>query len=163
MTIGQNENRQKLAESDAAEENFKKSEANLRTIFENTDTAYVLFNLEFVIISFNSLAQKYSLEQNKKALEVNRSIKDYFSAERWPIIQDLMSRVSKGEPVGYEINLSSSNGAVKWFDVRWLNVKNNDGQNSGFILANKEITETKNAGLERERITADLVQHNKDL
>ncbi|HEY4323441.1 MAG TPA: HAMP domain-containing sensor histidine kinase, partial [Mucilaginibacter sp.] len=36
-------------------------------------------------------------------------------------------------------------------------------QNWGFILANKDITETKVAALERERITADLIQHNQDL
>lgn len=163
MAKKQDENSQILTESKAAEENLKKSEANLRTIFENTDTAYVLFNIGYVIISFNSLAQKYSIEQNRKALEVNRSITDYFSADRWPAIQGILNRVAKGEPVGYELNLTSSNGAVKWFDVRWLNVKNNDDQNWGFILANKEITAAKNAELERERITADLVQHNKDL
>lgn len=163
MAKKQDEDRQIMTENKAAEENLKKSEANLRTIFENTDTAYVLFNIEFVIISFNSLAQKYSLEQNGKALEVNRSITDYFSAERWPLIRDVLKRVAKGEPVGYELNLTSPSGTVKWFDVRWLNVKNNENQNWGFILANKEITAAKYAELERERITADLVQHNKDL
>ena len=157
------ENRQILAESKAAEENLKKSEANLRTIFENTDTAYVLFNIEFIIISFNSLAQKYSMDQNGKSLEINRSIKDYFSAERWPIIEEILSRVAKGESVGYELSLTNPAGVVKWYDIRWLNVKNNDNQNWGFILANKEITAAKSAELERERITADLVQHNKDL
>ncbi len=42
----------------AAEENLKKSEANLRTIFENTDKAYVIFNTDFISVSFNTLAQK---------------------------------------------------------------------------------------------------------
>ena len=152
-----------ITKNKLAEEKLKKSEANLRTVFENTDTAYVLFNSDCVIISFNALAQKYSQEQNQKSLETNRSIKDYFSAERWPVIQDILDRVAKGEQVEYELNLTDPNGTVKWFDVRWLNVRNNDNQNWGFILANKEITETKNATLERERITADLVQHNKDL
>ena len=60
------------------EDTVKKSEANLRTVFDNTDTAYVLFNTEMAIISFNALAQKFSEGINRKTLEVNRLIKDYF-------------------------------------------------------------------------------------
>jgi PAS domain S-box-containing protein len=154
---------QDITDRKTAEENLKKSEANLRTIFENTDTAYVLFNTELIIVSFNTLAQKYSEEQNNQTLEINRPITDYFSAERWPFIKDTLDRVAKGETAKYELSFTEGDGKVKWFDVRWLNVKNNDNQNWGFILANKEITESKLAALERERITADLIQHNQDL
>ncbi len=152
-----------ITESKLAEEKLKKSEANLRTIFENTDTAYVLFSTDLDIVSYNTLAQKYSESQNNKSLKINRSIKDYFSAERWPYIQDILQRVAKGDAANYEISHTSADGRVQWFNVRWLNVKNNDSQNWGFILANKDITETKFAALERERITADLIQHNQDL
>ena len=152
-----------ITEDKEAGEKLKKSEANLRTIFENTDTAYVLINTELIIISFNALAQKYSETQNKKSLEVNRSIKDFFSAERWPAIKKTLGRVVKGETVNYELSFTLANGTVQWFDIRWLNVKNSESQHVGFILANKEITDTKIAALERERITADLIQHNQDL
>ena len=145
------------------EETVKKSEANLLTLFENTDTAYVLFDTNFVIISFNSLAQKYSQEQNNQTLYLNSSVKDYFTAERWPFIKNTLEKVAKGEPIAYEISLSSLDGLVKWYNVRWLNVKDADGKNTGFVLANKEITAAKNAELEREKITADLIQHDKDL
>jgi PAS domain S-box-containing protein len=154
---------QDITDRKKAEEDLKKSEANLRTIFENTDTAYVLFNTELIIVSFNALAQKYSEEQNNQTLEINRPITDYFSAERWPFIKDTLDRVAKGEIAKYELSFAQRDGGVKWFDVRWLDVKNNDNQNCGFILANKEITESKLAALERERITADLIQHNQDL
>jgi len=138
-------------------------EANLRAIFENTDTAYVLFNVDFVIMSFNYLAQKYSQDQNDQTLFVGNSVRDYFSAERWPIIKNTLEKVSRGETIAYEISNTDAAGVVKWFNVRWLNVKDGDGQNRGFILANKEITAAKNAELEREKITADLIQHDKDL
>ena len=154
---------QDTTERKTTEENLKKSEANLRTIFENTDTAYVLFNTDLHIVSFNTLAQKYSEEQNNQTLEINRPITDYFSAERWPFIKSTLDRVAKGENAKYELSFTQRDGSVKWFDVRWLNVKNNDNQNWGFILANKEISEPKLAALERERITADLIQHNQDL
>jgi PAS domain S-box-containing protein len=152
-----------ITESKIAEEKLKKSEANLRTIFENTDTAYVLVDTELNIVSFNLLAQKYSETQNGKTLKVNRSIKDYFSAERWPYIQQTLEKVARDGSVEYELSFTGPDGRVKWFNVRWLSVKNRDKQNLGFILANKDVTETKIADLERERITADLLQHNQDL
>jgi PAS domain S-box-containing protein len=145
------------------EEALKKSEANLRTIFDNTDTAYILFDSELRIISFNALAQKYSEEHNKVSLVVNRFIKDYFSEERWPFIEQTLKKVADGENAGYELNFTNADGITKWFNVRWLNVKNSAGKNWGFILANKDITEAKTLGLERERITADLIQHNSHL
>jgi len=145
------------------EEALKKSEANLRTIFDNTDTAYLLIDAELHIVSFNALAQKYSEEQNKKSLVVNRFIKDYFVEERWPFIMQTLERVATGESASYELNFTDERGITKWHDVRWLNVKNNEGKNWGFILANKDITESKTMALERERITADLIQHNSHL
>ena len=145
------------------EEALKKSEANLRTIFDNTDTAYILFDSGLHIVSFNALAQKYSEEQNKVSLVVNKFIKDYFSDERWPFIEQTLKKVADGENAGYELNFTDADGVTKWFDVRWLNVKNNDNKNWGFILANKDITEAKTMALERERITADLIQHNSHL
>lgn len=145
------------------EEAIKKSEANLRTIFENTDTAYILFNSDLQIVSFNAIAQKYSQEQNNMDLVINKGIREYFSDERWPFIQQVLDKVARDEAVSYELSFTRADGSVHWNDVRWLNVKNSGSQNWGFILANKDITEAKVAALEREKITADLIQHNKDL
>lgn len=150
-------NRRAFSESNGLQD------ANLRAIFENTDTAYVLFNTDFVIMSFNYLAQKYSEEQNGQTLVVGKSVRNYFSAERWPFIKNTLEKVARGETIAYEISNTDAAGAVKWFNVRWLNVKDDEGLSSGFILANKEISAAKNTELEREKITADLIQHDKDL
>ncbi len=42
-----------VTEQRRAEEALGKSEANLRTILDNADTAYVLLNNKFDILSFN--------------------------------------------------------------------------------------------------------------
>jgi len=105
-------NQQLLSESNDLQE------ANLRAIFENTDTAYVLFNVDFVIMSFNYLAQKYSQEQNDQTLFVGNSVRDYFSAERWPIIKNTLEKVSRGETIAYEISNTDAAGVVKWCNVR---------------------------------------------
>lgn len=145
------------------EDALRKSEANLRAIFENTDSAYILINEELKIVSFNVQAQKYSEEYNRISLKVNEHVRDYFSAERWPYIQQTLTRVAAGDTVSYELSFAKEDGSTKWHDVRWLNVKNSDNKNVGFILANSDITETKLTALERERITVDLTQHIKDL
>jgi PAS domain S-box-containing protein len=145
------------------EESLKSSEANLRTIFENTTSAYVLFNDELRIVSFNTLAQQYSEEQNNKSLKVNELIKNYFSPERWGFVLELIERVKTDGSYSYELTYTKSNGEVKWHNVRWVAVKNNDNKNTGYILSNKDITRAKLAALEREKITTDLIRHNKDL
>jgi PAS domain S-box-containing protein len=145
------------------EDASKMSEANLRTIFNNTDASYVLCNEDLNIISFNALAQTYSEEHNKKSLEVNRSIKDYFAPERWPFVEELLERVAREGSVDYELSFANSDGTSKWHHIRWLIVRNSENLTRGFILANTDITAAKLAELEREKITSDLIQHNKDL
>ncbi|MBB3058305.1 PAS domain-containing sensor histidine kinase [Mucilaginibacter gotjawali] len=145
------------------EEAIKKSEANLRTIFDNTDSSYILFDADMKILSFNALADRYSIQQNGKQLEVGTHARDYFTAERWSLIKEMLDRVAKGETVSYEVSYQRGDRTTQWNNVRWLAVKDKNNQNWGFILANKDITETKTAALERERITADLIQHIKDL
>ncbi|MDR3697971.1 PAS domain-containing sensor histidine kinase [Mucilaginibacter sp.] len=145
------------------EEAIKKSEANLRTIFNNTDSSYILFDANMNILSFNALAERYSIQQNGKKLKVGAHVRDYFTAERWPFIKEMLDKVAKDEMISYEISYQRGDGTTQWNNVRWLNVKAKNNQNWGFILANKDITETKTAALERERITADLIQHIKDL
>jgi len=145
------------------EEALKKSEANLRTVFDNTDSSYILFDAEMKIVSFNTLADKYSIQQNGKKLEVGKHIQGYFTTERWPFVKELLDKVAKGEIISYEISYQRGDGTTQWHNVRWLNVKEKNNQNWGFILTNKDITEAKTAALERERITADLIQHIKDL
>jgi PAS domain S-box-containing protein len=145
------------------EDALKKSEANLRTIFDNTDSSYVLFNDDMQIVSFNGLAQKYSQEQNHKDLVVNRPIKEYFAEERWPFILELLEKVRQNGSFDYELNYKRPDGSIRWHHVRWLVVKNSENNNLGFVLSNKDITEAKLAALEREKITTDLIRHNKDL
>lgn len=145
------------------EEELKTSEANLRTVFDYTDSAYILINADLKIVSFNVLAQKYSEQYNGTDLEAGKHVRNYFSGERWDIVKNALGRASQGETVRYELNYTQPDGSVKWFSIRWLGVKSTDNKNVGFILANKDITQRKLAALEREKIIADLIQRNKDL
>ncbi|QEC75624.1 PAS domain-containing sensor histidine kinase [Mucilaginibacter ginsenosidivorax] len=152
-----------ITQSKQDQEALQKSEANLRAIFDNTDIAYVLFDDELKIVSFNTKAQKYAEERGNKTLEMSQPIKAYFPAERWTFVEELLAKVSRDGSVEYELNYPKADGTAEWYQVQWFVVKNEAHMPCGFVVANKNITGHKIAGLEREKITADLIQQNKDL
>jgi PAS domain S-box-containing protein len=146
-----------------AEELMHQSEANLRTIFENTDIAYVLCDTEHKIVSFNAKANELSLEQFNKKLKVGNNAFGYFPKHKIPNVKEAIQKVENNEMISYETSYKLKDGTVKWHEVRWVGVANEKKTNIGFILAFKDITERKITDLERERMTADLVQRNSDL
>jgi PAS domain S-box-containing protein len=146
-----------------AEELMHQSEANLRTIFENTDIAYVLCDIEHKIVSFNAKANELSLEQFNKKLKVGNNAFGYFPKHKIPNVKEAIQKVENNEMISYEASYKLKDSTVKWHEVRWVGVANEKKTNIGFILAFKDITERKITDLERERMTADLVQRNSDL
>ena len=146
-----------------AEELLIQSKANLQTIFEHTDVAFVLCNAEHRIISFNKKANELCIEQFNKKLKVGSNAFNYFPKNKIPNLKELFEKVMNNEMFSYETSYELKSGGEKWYDVRWAGVANAQKANIGCIVAFTDITERKVLELERERITADLVQRNRDL
>jgi PAS domain S-box-containing protein len=146
-----------------AEELMLQSKANLQTIFENTDIAYILCDTEHKIVSFNTKASDLCLEQFNKKIKVGSNAFSYFPKNKIPNVKEAIQHVMNNERVSYETSYDLDDGAPKWYDVRWVGVANEKQENMGFILALKDITERKISELERDLMTADLVQRNNDL
>jgi len=146
-----------------AEEAKQQADANLRTIFENTDIAYVLCNAEHKIISFNTKANELCLEQSGTPLKAGASGFSFFPKCKIPNVKNALEKVLIEGIVSYETSYNLSDGSVKWYDVRWVGVADKKGANIGFILAFNDITGRKLSDMERDRITGDLVRRNKDL
>jgi PAS domain S-box-containing protein len=146
-----------------AEELLHQSEANLQTIFENTDVAYVLCNAEHKIVSFNTKANELSIEQFNKKLKVGNNAFSYFPKHKIPNVKEVIEKAAHNEMITYETSYTLEDGSIKWYEVRWVGVADEKKVNIGFILAFKDNTERKIAELEREKMTADLVQRNIDL
>jgi PAS domain S-box-containing protein len=146
-----------------AEELLLESKANLQTIFENTDMAYVLCNAEYKIVSFNYKAIELCLEQFNKKLKVGGHVFNYFPKNRIPNVNEAIQKVLHNQVVSYETSYELKDGSVKWYEVKWESVANEKKENMGILLAFKNITERKISDMERDRVTTDLVQRNKDL
>ena len=146
-----------------AEESLQQSEANLRSIFENTDFSIVLFDTDMRIVSFNTNAKNLSVVNYGKKLKKGNSAFHYFPKSRKPFINSVAERVRNKEIVSYETTYQPKNSALEWYDVSWMGVVTDTGNTIGYILTLKDITGKKQADIEREKITADLVKRNADL
>ncbi len=146
-----------------AEEALIQSEANLRSVFENTDLIIVLFDNDLNIVSFNTNAKEKGRINFGRKLKVGASAYNYFPKERKTLIQQIVQRVHNcQETVCYETSYFI-NESIIWYEVKWICVVNKDKESIGVILTLNDITEKKRTELERDRMTADLVQRNKDL
>jgi len=146
-----------------AEESLQQSEANLRSIFENTDFSIVLFDINLKIVSFNTNAKNLAVINYDKKLKKGSSAFNYFPKSRKPFIKMVEKKVKNKEIINYETTYQPKNGAIEWYDVSWMGVVNKVGDTIGYILTLKDITAKKLADIEREKITADLVKRNADL
>jgi len=145
-----------------AEELRAKSEDNLRSVFENTDLSIVLFDSDLKIVSFNNNAKHLSIRNYHKKLKVGNTAFNYFPKDRKNEIKQILERVKQNDLVSYE-SIVEVNGHTEWYDVKWVSINNQQGQNVGFILTLSDITAKKHSEIEREQITSDLLKRNNDL
>ncbi|WP_295798867.1 PAS domain S-box protein [Mucilaginibacter sp.] len=141
---------------------IRKSEASLRTVFNNTDMACLLIDTGGNIISFNTLAKKFMNEQSNIVIKEGYPILDCVDENRKSLVSDILNKTKNGTGVNYQLS-RETNGVVKWFDLTWAGIKDNKMQDFGHIFTVRDITEKKKLETEREKITADLIQRNKAL
>ena len=152
-----------VSETVQATKSLQKSEANLRAIFDNTETAYVLVDADLKVVSFNQLAYKISIELLEKPLADGQNAISYFDEESRPMVKRYLTNVLKGASVGYEMNFPQPDAYGKWFSINYYPVWNNEKQVLGVIMAITEITAKKVSELQEKKITAELMQRNQDL
>lgn len=152
-----------ITERKTAEELRLQSEANLETIFKNTEIAYVLCNNQNRVVSFNSKAAELCIVQFGKKLKPGANAFGYFPKDKIPNVKEAIRRVLNNERVSYETSYRLADGSARWYEVAWAGIGNEKQENIGFVLAFKDVTTRKMNEMERESITADLVQRYKDL
>lgn len=136
---------------------LKKSEAHLNTIFNTTDTIYVLLDTELRIVSYNPRAVNFVKNELGQNIEVNRYLLDYFPIERQPLLLNYMKAVLTGKHINYEISYPQHSGIFNWYYVRWLPISNGDNI-YGLMMAVSDITEKKllHEKLEEERLKKQM-------
>jgi len=134
-----------VTEKIKAEETLKKSEANLKTIMDTTDTAYALLDKELNVMTYNQMAVRFVNGQFHQFPSKAENLADYFPKERFSEFVSHADEVLKGRNVSYEIKYPQPDGSVMWYYVRLFPITNDKKEIFGLMLALSDITERKNA------------------
>lgn len=138
MVIARNITGRKINES-----TLQKSEANLETIFSNTDTIYVLLDKDFRIISYNPRARDFAVKELGHSIEMSEYFLDYFSIEKRSVLLDYMKKVVTGMHINYIVSYPQAGNLNTCYNVRLFPISNGDNKVYGVMMAVSDITEKK--------------------
>ena len=163
-----------ITEQKRAEQLLRESEANLNSIFENTDTGYLLLNTSLRVISFNSQVKLFVQKDLLLPLEIGTSFIDYFPEEKRKSRLEMVQKALQGKDISYESPYPQPDGSITWYHIQLFNVPDEAQGSLGLTMAVTDITRRKlteleirslNESLEKrvaER-TAELQETNKEL
>ena len=146
-----------ITEKLKAEESLKKSEANLQTILENTDTAYVLCDPELNILAFNPKAEQFVIEQYHYTPSKGEKLITYFPKIRFPKFAEYVKEALNGNTFSYEVDYPQEGGSVNWYYVKLVPITNESREILGLMVAFYDITERK-TGEENLKNAYDRIQ-----
>ncbi len=134
---------QDITERKLNDEALAKTENNLRSLFENTQTGYLLMDNNFTIVEFNNLMSKYFSIADNKILKKNENILNNLINERQESLSKLLKAVLNGEKLNYEISFSLPDGNPLWLDTRIYPVTNSEGKAIGVCMSYEDVTNRK--------------------
>ena len=146
-----------------SEDDLYKSEANLRTIFDHTDNAYILLDADYNVLSVNEVANDWTMTAFGGCIQNGKSLFSVIPDERKTPARQMLNQALSGNTLEYEDSYLLPEGSLKWFNERLSPVLNDKGEIIGICLTAKDITGRKIYELEREKMTAEIIQRIKDL
>ena len=153
-----------ITERKMAEMHLKKSQATLLTVVNNAELSYVLLNKRFEVVSFNERAQVIYLKEFGKELKEGAVVFDYLPENRkYSTRKRYLEVLNKGKNITYETHFEQRDGSINWYSIKVFPINDENNDLIGLILSTEDITQRKNAEIEKEKMTADLIQHNKNL
>jgi two-component system cell cycle sensor histidine kinase/response regulator CckA len=152
---------QARTEKARAEEALRRSEANLRAIFNNSLQAFVLIDPDGAIQALNSTAVEWSVRLLGRALQEGDYVADFV-----PDAVDAFRAALTGETRNVERCLQDADGAAFWFETTHAPVVDETGTVIGVCLNAREISTRKRAEealRESEARYRDLFDNASDL
>ena len=117
-----------------------KSEATLRFILDNSETAYMLLDEQMHIVTANPKAKELLLAEFSKTANNGELLTDYLpDLYRQPFI-NLIESAIKGVPFRKEIKYTNRNGRIGWYSIHLDAIKDDSEIIVGLCLSINETT-----------------------
>lgn len=152
-----------ITERKTAEKALQKSEANLNTVFKNTDVGYYLFDENLNIVAFNEPAQRFTTAEFHKPLEVGNQFYDYFPEATKLRLAGVMKEIFKGNKIAYETSFEKPNEEASWYYTMYSPVSNNEDKVVGVVMSTENITLRKQNEIALTKSLELLSNQNKRL
>jgi len=98
-----------------------------------------------------------------KPLEEGEFIGDFMLDAAKETSIEMYNRVIDGEYLQHEGSYMRKDGTICWYSRKLSPVKDSSNATIGIVVSMRDITSTKLAELEREKMTSDIAERNKDL
>ncbi|MEO7213168.1 PAS domain S-box protein [Mucilaginibacter sp.] len=142
-----------------AEEMLKKSEANLQTILNTTDTAYALLDHEFNVLEYNEIALLFAKQEFNFNPGESTNFFEHLPESRRTQFLGYIKEVFKGNTISYEATYDQPDGGNIWYYVKIFPISNKENEILGLVLAISDITERKN-GEQRLQLAYQHIKTN---
>jgi len=127
------------------QEAHQKSEANLQTILNSTDTAYALLDRDLRVLEYNNKALYFASHEFNFDLQKGAPVAANSSQKRLSKFLSNARAVLNGDAVSYEVNYTQTNGTNLWYYLKMFPVSNKEKEIIGLMVAATDITERKDA------------------
>lgn len=132
-----------VTEKIKAEQIHQKTEANLQTILNTTDTAYALLDNNLDVLEYNNKALVFVKNEFNVDPEDGKKMFDYIPRERRMQFFEHINEVLEGNNISYEISYNQHGGSNFWYHIRMFPISNKEGEILGLVLAATDITQQK--------------------
>ena len=149
-----------ITERKKVEDILKKSEANLHTIFNTTDTIYVLMDQELRIVSYNKGAVTFVKKELGHNIRISGFFIDYFPLDMQHTLLCYMKEVLTGKHLEYEVSYLQPGNLFNWYHIKMFPISNGDNNVYGLMIAVSDITEKilleQKLGDERKKMQQEI-------
>lgn len=136
------------------QDSLLRTEAKLRTVFDATDTAYLLLEADLTILLFNHRAVDYVRRVYHWKLKAGDNIQDFLTADRQELFAERVQRAVRGEQISFETKYDLDTTESLWYHIRLFPILKDEQDVYGLVLACTDITARKllEMQLDKERM-----------